>query len=221
MAFRKKETNHSQIEDSQLLVADNPLSHAADEFRILRTNIQYAYTGNDLHTLAVTSPNSGEGKTTLAANLAASFAQERTMVLLVDANLREPAIHTVLGVQNGTGLTDLLTNKQLNFGETIRESPLNNLHVMTAGKKPLNPAELLNSSRMEAIMERMKNRYDLVIFDTPAILSATDAQLIAAKVDTTLLAYSPEATSAEDLKEATTLLNHVHAHILGTIRNNS
>lgn len=221
MALRKKEADKVITRDSQLLVADNPLSNAADEFRILRTNIQYSFTENQLSTLAVTSPNKGEGKTTLASNIAASFAQERTMVLLVDTNLRDPGVHEVLGVENDIGLTDLLTNRQLDFGDVIIETQLNNLHAMTAGKKPLNPAELLNSSRMHNIMKRMENRYDLVIFDTPAILKATDAQLIAAKVDSALLVYSPEKTKVDELKEAAALLNNVQADILGTVSINS
>ena len=126
MALRKKEADKVITRDSQLLVADNPLSNAADEFRILRTNIQYSFTENQLSTLAVTSPNKGEGKTTLASNLAASFAQERTMVLLVDTNLRDPGVHEVLGVENDIGLTDLLTNRQLDFGDVIIETQLNN-----------------------------------------------------------------------------------------------
>lgn len=220
MVFWKNEKEDATAENSQLLVADNPLSKASDEFRTIRTNIRYSFKENELKTLAVTSAEAGEGKTTLASNLAASFAQERMMVLLVDTNLREPRIHKVLGVQNEIGLTNLLTNKTLNFDDALRESQLHNLHFMTAGRKPLNPAELLNSSRMKALMERMKNRYDLVVFDTPAILSATDAQLMAAKVDATLLVYSPEEMSARALKEAMNLLNHVQADVIGTVSNN-
>src|SRR5699024_881991 len=162
MAFnnRKEETGRTGM-----IIADNPFSIVSEQFRTIRTNIQFSMIDKDLQTISITSATASSGKSTIASNLAGAFAAEDMRVLLVDTDMRKPTIHKIFRIQNTQGLTSLLTNRSLKLSDVTRGSYVDNLDVITCGIIPPNPSELIGSKRMTKLIEQMKEEYDLVIFD--------------------------------------------------------
>lgn len=216
MAKKKKEP---AIKRNQLIVLGNPTSPISEQYRAVRTNIQFADTKeHPLHTLSITSSGPSEGKSTTAANLAIVFAQAGERVLLVDADLRKPTVHQTFRLANDTGLTTLLTKERL-VTSTAIETSIPHLSVLPSGPKPPNPSELLGGRRMVELIEEMKEHYDLIIFDTPPVVSVPDAQIMAAKTDGTLLVVRENQTKKETLTKAKQLLLLANARILGAVQN--
>lgn len=216
MAFRKKDKEEKR---AGIIVADNPKSVVAEQFRTIRTNIQFSVIDNELDTLSVTSATAESGKTTLSLNLAASFASEGTKVLLVSTDMRKPTLHKVFKVPNTQGMTNLLTNREFTLEDVVQSSYVPNLDYVTSGPVPPNPAELLNSRRMDDLIREMKNQYELVIFDTPPLLAVTDPQIMASKVDGTIVVVPQGEVKKNELEDAAELLEKVNANVLGTVMN--
>src|ERR1035437_5198690 len=147
----------------------NPRSPAAESYRVLRTNIEFASVDTPVRTLLVTSSMPQEGKTTTAGNLAVVFAQAGSRVLLVDADLRKPGVHSLFRLSNQTGLTTLFRDEAATVSSVAQETELDKLRIITSGPLPPNPAELLGSKRWHAILERLKDEADLVILDSPPL----------------------------------------------------
>ena len=160
-------------------------SLSMEAYRSLRTSIQYSGIDTELKSLVVTSSIPGEGKSTVASNLAKSFSKMNKKVLLIDADLRKPTIHKKLQLSNQVGLSDLIVQK-LNPSEVIQKVD-DQFDVLTAGKIPPNPAELVGSEKMSQLLSYLKETYDYIIIDTPPVLSVTDPQLLALKADGTLM----------------------------------
>jgi protein-tyrosine kinase len=210
---RKKDgTNH-------LVSLQDPKSPFAEAYRTLRTNIQFASFNKELKSLLITSSDPGEGKTTTIANLAIVMAQAGQRVLLIDADLRKPTLHLRFSVTNEAGLSHVLM-KQITSKEAIQPVAIEGIHVMTSGRIPPNPSELLNSPQMKKLLELVKERYDMILIDTPPLLPVTDAQVLSRQVDGVLLVVSSGKVLAEHVKKAKNLLEHVGANIVGIILNN-
>lgn len=195
-----------------------PESTIAEEFRTIRTNIHFVTDEQKHSILLVTSPKSGEGKSTTAANLAVSMAQKEEKVLLIDANLRRPAAHLIFKVPNSVGLADVLTGSAT-FEEAIIQTEIGKLEVLTSGTATNNPAELLASYPMKELLQRAAKEYDVVLIDSSPVLELTDTKLIASQCDGVLLVIHQGKTQIEDAAEAKKVLEFAKANVSGVILN--
>ncbi|WP_134685852.1 CpsD/CapB family tyrosine-protein kinase [Brevibacillus migulae] len=203
---------------SKLVCFTDPKTPAAEAFRTLRTNIQFASYGQFQKSLMITSAEPGEGKTTTITNLAIVLAQSGLNLLLLDGDMRKPALHRVFRLSNEQGLSDLLFHRA-GIEEVTQRIPDIGIDVITAGPIPPSPAELISSPRMRAILEQLKERYDMVLIDTPPILPVTDSQLFATFVHGVLLVVRSGKVKMDHVKKAKALLEHVGANLIGAVLN--
>lgn len=204
-----------------LITMSDPASPISEQYKTIRTNIQYAMVDKTLQTLAITSSSASEGKSTSTINLAIVFANSNKKVLLVDADMRNPTIAKTFELINNRGLSTLLSNKTMTTEEVLQPTNLENLNILPSGPIPPNPSELLDSLQMKRLIEEWKNNYDLIIFDTPPILAVTDAQILASKVDGTILVAREKIAEKSALLKAKELLIIVKATIIGAIYNDA
>ena len=164
--FKKKRGTYETIKNSaKLITVAKPKSPIAEQFRTVRTNINFMAVDHDIKSLAFTSANISEGKSTVAANVAVTYAQAGRKILLVDADLRRPTVHSTFNLSNHVGLSTVIssTAKEVDLDSVVQESGVDNLYVLTAGPMPPNPAELIGSKRMRDFVKLTEERYDLVI----------------------------------------------------------
>ncbi len=227
-------------EDAALLETQKPLislvapkSTVAESYRALRTNIEFLGLERQLKTLVITSSSLLEGKTTSAINLAITMVQSGKRVLLVEADLRRPTIHRVLGIPRSPGLADCIignarwpdavrTVTDLMLGtvglEKIIAAPgIDNLHILTSGELPPNPSEFLSSARMTDLLREVREEYDYVVLDCAPVLPVTDAVILGGKVDATLLIYRVGTVARSGLRRAKTLLENVQGKVVGVV----
>ena len=199
-----------------------PSDKVAEQFRSIKENIQFSAADKKIQTLLVTSADDSEGKSTMAANLAAVMAEQGKRVLLVDANLRKPSIYKTFNLnEHHPGLTTLLTDDSLTIMDAIIKVKDANLYVLSAGPMPPNPSELLDSKRMEALIEEFNDVFDTVIFDSSALLTGDDAQVMATKVDGIIITIREGVTEKNSIYQATERLDAVNANVIGAIYNGS
>ncbi|MEZ4417871.1 MAG: polysaccharide biosynthesis tyrosine autokinase [Gemmatimonadota bacterium] len=202
-----------------LLIAMDPGDPAAEAYRALRLNL--AFSDGDrtgVRTVAFTSPGPNEGKSTSAVNLAVLIARQRERILLVDADLRRPALHLALGLPRQPGLADVLAGT-VTLDDALQIDVLPNLDVLTAGPSADSPSDLLTSRAMEDLLAVLESRYNYVIVDSPPILAVTDAAVLAAHVDGTVLVVRSGATDQRAALRARTQLERVGVRILGVLLN--
>ena len=197
---------------------NNPKSVISEQYRTIRTNIEYSNVDQDKKTILVTSSDKNEGKTTTVSNLAVSFANLNKKILLIDCDLRNPSIHKMFRLNNIYGLTDILA-KDRAVDKCIQETELENLYVLTAGAIPPNPAEILSSEKMKNLIEDLKNIYDYIFIDTPPIGLVTDAGVLSSFTDGVVLVVKSESVEKKYLEETKKKLDAVDARILGAILN--
>jgi capsular exopolysaccharide synthesis family protein len=214
----KHEKKTKQLRNRSLVTHYHSKSSVAEQYRTIRTNIQFTSVDQDVKTMMVTSPLAGEGKSTTAVNLAVVFAQQGKRVLLIDADMRKPTVHYVFGINNTSGLTNVLT-KQISLEEAVVQTEIQNLFLLSSGTVPPNPAELLSSRSMREVVEQVMEMYDFIIFDTPPILPVTDAQVIANQCDGTVLVVASEKTENEPALKAKELLDKAGGKLLGVVLN--
>jgi len=202
----------------RLAVLLHPRSTVAEAFRAVRTNIEFASVDQRMRSLVVTSAIAGEGKSVVAANLALVFAQAGRRTLLVDADMRRPSVDRLFQLPNSDGLTTLLVS-DVQIADVTQPTEDNNLRVITTGPLPPNPAELLNSHRMEVVLSRLEESADIVVFDTPPVTAVTDAAVLAGRTDGTLLVVRASSTHEPAVRRAQSSLATVGARILGVILN--
>jgi non-specific protein-tyrosine kinase len=196
----------------------NPRSSTAEAYRILRTNIDFSGVDKPVKTLAVTSSRSEEGKSITVANLAVAIAETGKRVIAIDTDLRRPTLHTFFRQSNKRGVTSALISGGM-LSEHIVSTSIPNLRLMPSGPIPPNPAELLGSARMSALIEALKSDTDFIIFDTTPILPVTDALLVAGKCDATLLVARSGVTTSVGLKKAKDQLDQAGMRVLGVVLN--
>jgi len=216
--FQRKRKVTTMTAPINLTTITEPTSVITEQIKTIRTNINFAATDHELRTLMVTSAMLGEGKSTVAANLAVEYAKEGLQVLLVDADLRRPTIHKTFGLSNTQGLSSWLGHQMTDINQAIH-STIDNLFVMTSGPKPPNPAELLGSQMMTDFLTTATSQLDLVIVDAPPVLPVTDSQLLANKVDGTVLVVRQNVAQKAAVRDAVSDLKRSHATILGAVLN--
>lgn len=197
---------------------NDPKSVISEQYRAIRTNIEYSNVDQNTKTILVTSSDKNEGKTTTVSNLAVSFANLNKKVLILDCDLRNPSIHKMFKLNNIYGLTDILA-KDRAVDKCIQETELENLYVLTAGATPPNPAEILSSEKMKNLIEDLKNIYDYIFIDTPPIGLVTDAGVLSSFTDGVVLVVKSESVEKKYLEETKKKLDAVDARILGAILN--
>ncbi len=195
-----------------------PKSATSEMYRMLRTNLDFASLDAPLHTVVVTSTVSGEGKTVTASNLAVVNAQAGKRTIIVDGDLRKPMIHRVFQLSNMTGCTNVLL-RQANLDDAIQGSQAENLDVLTSGPIPPNPAEVVGSGAMRSLIHSLAERYDLVVIDSPPVLSVADVKLLSASVDGILYVVGAGLVTRQALRKAQQSIEMSGAKILGTVLN--
>ncbi|CZQ85002.1 capsular exopolysaccharide family [Trichococcus flocculiformis] len=196
-----------------------PKSVIAEQYRIIRTNIQFSMIDRDVKSIVMTSSGPWEGKSTTSANLASVFTDQGKWVLLVDADLRKPTVQRTFGLSNIVGLTTLLSSPEQELTEVIQQVTGTDLYVLTSGPIPPNPSELLNSNRMNILMKRFEDMFDIIIYDMPPVTSVTDAQIMAAKADGVVFVIRHGVSHKDSVLNAKELLEMVNANILGVVFN--
>ena len=210
----------SKDNGDELIAAKKPRSPITEEFRTLRTNVQFASIDRELKSLLVTSSEPTEGKTTIAANLAVVFAQSGRDTLLIDADLRRPEVHNRFDLSNQEGLTShFFKTPQAQHENTddFLKTPFENLHVLTTGKLPPNPSEILASSKMKNLIEAFKGKTEMLIIDSPPVLAVTDAVVLSPLVDGVLLVVAPGKTKTNAARNTIEQLQRSQAKILGVV----
>jgi capsular exopolysaccharide synthesis family protein len=210
----KKDKNNSG-EKFFVLTKQESKSHIAEAFRSLRANIKLSRVDGFPSTILITGPDTGSGKSMVAVNLALSFVSAGKKVLLVDTDLRRPAIEKYLKIKNKKGLTELLVDE--NTG--IKPVVIDGLHVIPSGKLPPNPSELLDSQRTRKLINEWKKEYDIVLLDSPPIMTVSDSRILAAEVEETLMVAAYGETNRHMIAQASELLKQLSIRTLGYILN--
>jgi capsular exopolysaccharide synthesis family protein len=213
--------SHYHNNNEGAVTEHQPLSPIAEAYRILRTNLKYAIAGTNkpLKTLLVTSALPREGKTDVLVNLGIVLAQNRMRVLLIDADLRRPALHRRLGLDNLIGLCQIFVHPELGIDYSFQPTSVTGLSVITSGDTPPNPSELLSSQCMESILEELKSNYDIILIDTPPILPVTDAAAMLPFVDGVLMVVKPGSTNLATLRRVVEQFYQDDSKLLGVVLN--
>ena len=180
--------------DARLLPQMGGATRASESYRVLRTNIHFAAIDNPLRTLLVSSAEVGAGKTTTAVNLAYAMVMDGKKVIIVDADLRRPSVHKLLGLPNSPGLTDVLAGDVKLVDALMQHTDIPGLMALASGTPPPNPSELLGSRAFTAVLEQLAEQTDVVIVDSPPVLVAADAQILASQIDGVIVVVEPGGT---------------------------
>lgn len=201
---------------SNLVTLTDNKSVAAEAYRTLRTNIQFSSYDKEMRVITVTSSRPGEGKSTVACNMAITFAENGNRVLLVDADLRRPTVHKKFKLPNSQGIVNVIMNHEL-LEEITHSNVIEGLDIITSGVIPPNPSELLGSKKNQRLIEHLREIYDVIILDTPPLLAVTDAQVLTTISDGTVLVAQHGVTKKDEVIQAKALLEKVNGNILGVV----
>jgi succinoglycan biosynthesis transport protein ExoP len=202
----------------ELITYGHPKSMLSEAYRNIRTSILLSFSERPPKTIIISSPNPAEGKTTTAINTAIALSQTGARVLLIDADMRKPRIHTVFARENGTGLSHFLSGNA-SLESIIKDSQVPNLHYIPAGPVPPNPSELLGSSLFKRMIQSLGEQFDHMLIDSPPVLGFADSTILSTLVDGVILVVIGGKTSRETLQRAKDLLLQVDARILGVVIN--
>ncbi|MEI5891492.1 tyrosine protein kinase [Bacillus cereus] len=202
----------------QLITHQEPKSRITEQYRNIRTNIEFTSVDSRIRSIMVTSANPGEGKTTTVANLAVVFGQQGKKVLVIGADLRKPSIQDLFAAHASNGLTNVLSG-QTNVMQCIQKTDIENVYVMASGPIPPNPAELLGNRVMDEVLLEAYNMFDIVLIDTPPVLAVTDAQILANKCDGIILVVRSEKTEKDKIVKTKQILDKASGKILGVVLN--
>lgn len=199
----------------------DPTSVASEAYRTLRTNIEFANVDEPIGTLLVTSAGPDDDKEISLANLAVTMADGGQPVILVDADLRRPAIHTLFGLSNNRGFTDMFRDQAAFEDPPLQAIPDTTLQVLTSGPLPQIPSQILNSTKMNDVLKRLTELAKIVLFNAPPLMVVTDASLLASKMDGTLLIVKANVTKRDHVKAAKSRLEKVKANLIGAVLSNA
>jgi tyrosine-protein kinase Etk/Wzc len=204
----------------QFVVDKLPDSIPSEAFRALRTRIQFSRINTEsLKSILITSSAPQEGKTTIAVNLAGSFATSKKKVLLIDCDLRKPSVHKLFNRDKVPGLIDHLVGGA-KLEEVLIKSEIPNLSLILSGTIPPNPAEMLDSQEMRNFLKKLRDQFDLIIIDSPPVIAVTDSEILTSMVDGTILIVSSENTEIEMMERSVELIRRENTQFLGTVLNN-
>lgn len=206
-------------QDVGILHKQNGMSPDAEAYRILRTNIEFNRKNPEDNAITVVSGGAGEGKSTTLVNLAYICAQGGYTTLMIDADLRRPRLHTFFDINNSVGLTNYLTT-ELMLEDVILQTPVDNLYFMPSGILPADAAGILNSRRMSELIQDVKQRFDLVLVDSPPILGVSDASVLASEVDLTMIVVQHRKLPRNMLLRVKQAVENVGGNVIGVVLNN-
>lgn len=201
-----------------LITVTQPKSPIAEQYRTIRTNIEFMAVDKEIKVMLVTSSTQGEGKSTTASNLAVAYAQQGKRVLIIDTDMRRPTVHYTFRVANGLGLSSLLT-RQAELEKAVLPTKVENLYILTAGPIPPNPAELLSSRAMEKLIEQLRGEYDVIILDAPPLLQVADSRITSKLTDGVILVIGCTTSDRQRVLKAKEQLELTEAKILGVVLN--
>jgi len=205
--------------NTERLLALDSRSSVAEAYRVLRTSVLLSSTEKPPKTILVTSGQPGEGKTTTAVNTAISLSQLGASVLVIDCDLRKPSVHKLLGVDHLEGLSSYLS-RRMELDEVIQKVPIPNLSVMTSGRIPPNPAEMISSTRMKEMLATLCERFDHIVIDSPPLLKVTDPVILSTLVDGVILVVHGGKSSRDVVRRTRQELSIAGARIFGVVLNN-
>ena len=205
---------------SEFIIAKKSDSVAGEAFKALRTRIRYSKVEGENKSILITSSAPGEGKTLVAVNLAGSFALANKRTIIIDCDLRKPRVHSVFNHKRYPGFTDYFVGK-VSFEEILRHSDVENLDFVTAGTIPPNPSEILDSRGMKSFINKLRDEYDIIILDSPPLVTVTDAEILSRLVDETILVVSANQTDRDLMEKAVALLQKGdESSFIGVLLNN-
>ncbi len=213
------ETSKTALSDL-LVTVTSPRSPASEAYRTLRTNLQFISPDKPLHALMITSPGPEEGKSTMLANLAVAMAQGEKKVILVDCDLRRPSLHKLFGLAHKRGLTTMMVDDKALADPPLQDTGVAGLRLLASGELPPSPSDLLGSQRMDRVLAMLRERADVVLLDAPPVLAASDAAILATKVDGVLLVVAAGQTKRDGVQAAKAKLEKVNARVLGAVLTN-
>jgi capsular exopolysaccharide synthesis family protein len=205
------------MSNETLITLTNPRSAAAEAYRTLRTSIEFSGVDERLQTLLVTSSAPTENRSATVANLAVVMADGDRTVILVDADLRRPAQHTLFGLNNEQGFTNMFRDADSLNQPPLQPVPNTSLQVLTSGPLPPIPGQLLSSQRIDEVIARLAGLAEIVIFDAPPLVTVNDASLLASKVDGVLLVVKAGGTKRDHIRAARDRLEKVNARLIGAV----
>jgi tyrosine-protein kinase Etk/Wzc len=205
--------------DRHLVSYHVPFSPLAQSYRNLQTNIEFSQRDRPLRSVMVTSANPSEGKSTTTANLAITFAQAGKKVLLVDADMYRPTLHLLFNIRSLPGLSDFILGTST-FEKVVQKNVMDNLDVICSGATPASPVEIPRSENMKTLFKLALENHDLILFDSPPVLSATDSCILASEVEGTVLVVSYDSTRKTEIDRVMESFENVGARVLGVLLNN-
>ena len=211
------------MKSKDLIITKNPKSIFAESIRSIRTNIAFASIDNDVKVILNTSPEAGDGKSFVSANLAVAYAQEGKKVLLIDADLRRGRQHDIFEIMNVTsgGYTNLMLNysDDIDFSKYISHTSEENLDLLPTGPTPPNPVELLGSDNNKKLIKKLSKKYDIILLDCAPVIGLSDALILTTLSDVNLVTVSAKKTKMENLERTQKLFEQANAKIDGVILN--
>ena len=220
LKFNKKSgANSIHTTDSTKLLTASSTFAVKEAYNSIRTNLLFTQQGEKCPIFVVTSPTANNGKTINSANLAINFAQMGKKTLVIDADMRNPSLHKLFSLSSRNGLSEILAGLTDNI--TVTKMDIDNLSVLTSGKIPPNPTELLSSPRMDKLLDFVKEHYDCVFIDTPPVNIVTDATVFSQKATGYVIIVKTDTTNVPELKTTVSTLQGINANILGFILNDA
>ena len=203
---------------TELLAVHDPLNPAVESFRSIRSGLLLSGAGKIIKTISVLSPDEGEGKTFVAANLAVVFAQQGSRTILVDLNFRKPRVHEIFSIKNNCGASSLIIKRAL-YEQAVMRTSIESLDIMSSGPKPPNPLELLSWDDAKWMVDSLRELYDIVLIDTPASSKTADASVISAFCDGAIIVARKGYTKLDLFGALKKQLDHSSVKIMGSVIN--
>ncbi|WP_407883712.1 CpsD/CapB family tyrosine-protein kinase [Furfurilactobacillus curtus] len=206
---------------SNRLITVSSRSPVAEQLQTLRTNITFSMMNQAANSIMFTSPESGDGRSIIAANMAIAWASQGQRVLLIDADFRHPSMHKIFQKQDYRGLRDALLTRQVNYQRDIQDSDIENLSIMTSGTGIKNDVSLIKTERIPHLLMQFKQVYDLVVIDVPSLMDVSDTQVLASQVDGVVLVIRQGHTTKMSVDRSIELLQMADANLLGYAMNSA
>ncbi|MGE7663646.1 CpsD/CapB family tyrosine-protein kinase [Peribacillus sp. NPDC097197] len=221
MSIIQQKSGH-KLNKRNLIAYSSPDSLISEQFRTIRTNIKFSAISKKRNIIMITSPTAGEGKSTTAANLAVSMAQNKEKVLLIDANFRNPTIHSIFKIPNKVGLTNILSDSiHSSLEKTVYKTGMGNLDVLTSGPIPFNPGEIIGMTVMQNFLTHCEELYDVILIDSPSILEFTDTKILANYCNGIVLVFNNGKTQLKNALATKRILEFVEDKMVGVILNSN